>query len=494
MNITLLLEMAAEAVGPRIAVTCGSERLTYADLIQTARACAPRLAEGAAHIVFLGENSPAFPIALFAAAFAGRPFVPLNYRLTDPSLRSLVSRVAPASAVADGAMASRLAGLPGVILRDLDADLRSDAALVSVDEEEVAVLLFTSGTSGEPKAGLLRHRNICAYILGSVEFMSAESDEAALISVPPYHIAGISGLLSALYAGRRIVQLPGFEAQRWVEAAASERVTHAMVVPTMLGRILEVMDAQDMTLPHLRHLSYGGGQMPLSLIRRAMDRLPHVDFVNAYGLTETSSTIALLSPEDHRAARASADPKVRARLGSVGQPLPGVELEVRGENGTRQPPEAAGEIWVRGDQVSGEYVSGKALNSDGWFPTRDRGWLDVDGYLFLGGRLDDIIVRGGENISPGEIEDVLRDHPAVADAAVIGLPDEAWGERIVAAVVARDDISSAAILEWCRTRLRSTKTPETIHFRDALPYNEMGKLVRRTLKLELEATCPDPGA
>ena len=155
--------------------------------------------------------------------------------------------------------------------------------------------------------------------------------------------------------------------------------------------------------------------------------LPQVDLVNAYGLTETSSTIAMLTPDDHREAFASSDPAVRARLGSVGRPLPMLEVEIRGEDEAPVAAGEKGEIWVRGEQVSGEYVGRSVLDSEGWFRTRDAGWFDVEGFLYVDGRLDDVIVRGGENISPGEIEDVLQAHPAVADVAVLGVPDDGVG-------------------------------------------------------------------
>ena len=168
--------------------------------------------------------------------------------------------------------------------------------------------------------------------------------------------------------------------------------------------------------------------MPVELIERAMHLLPDVSFVNAYGLTETSSTIAVLTPDDHREAMASTDPAVRRRLGSVGQPLPTLELEIRGPDGTTPLGIGErGEIYVRGEQVAGEYLGRSLLTDDGWFPTSDAGFLDEHGFLFLEGRLDDVIVRGAENLSPGEIEDTLLSHPAVAEAAVIGVPDAGVG-------------------------------------------------------------------
>jgi acyl-CoA synthetase (AMP-forming)/AMP-acid ligase II len=288
------------------------------------------------------------------------------------------------------------------------------------------------------------------------------------------------------------VYLPAFEPELWVRTAADEGITQAMVVPTMLGRVLAHLSSTGQVLDRLRHLSYGGGRMPLELIRQAMERLPNVAFVNAYGLTETSSTIAVLGPEEHREAAARDDPHVRARLGSVGRPLPAIEVQVRDSDGNVLAPGERGEIYVRGEQVAGEYVGRSVLTDDGWFPTKDAGYLDDDGYLFLDGRLDDVIVRGAENLSPGEIEDVLLSHPAVVEAAVVGVPDREWGEAVAAAVVVQDGaaVSAEELQAWVRERLRSTKTPELIEFRAELPYNETGKLLRRVLRDELAAARP----
>jgi acyl-CoA synthetase (AMP-forming)/AMP-acid ligase II len=334
----------------------------------------------------------------------------------------------------------------------------------------------------------LRHRHLVSYIISSVEFLGCSADEAQLICVPPYHIAGIAAVLSSLYAGRRIMYLPTFDAAEWVRVASDEAITHAMVVPTMLGRILQAVEVAGAEPPSLRHLSYGGGRMPLELVERTLLDLPHVDLVNAYGLTETSSTIAMLTPDDHREAFASSDPAVRARLGSVGRPLPSLEVEVRGDDELAVPPGERGEIWVRGEQVAGEYVGRSVLDGEGWFRTRDAGWFDAAGFLYVDGRLDDVIVRGAENISPGEVEDVLHAHPAVAEAAVIGIPDPEWGEAVAAVVVLRPGtppVSEAEIQSWVRERLRSTKTPTVVDIRSELPYSPTGKLLRRVLRDEL---------
>jgi acyl-CoA synthetase (AMP-forming)/AMP-acid ligase II len=447
-------------------------------------------------VAFLDVNSEALPLALFGAAWAGVPFVPINYRLTEGEIAALLERVSPALLVtADdrvGALRGHAGATPVGRSELVDSALRPSGAPADpagdwpMDPDAIAVLLFTSGTTGVPKAAVLRHRHLVSYVLGSVEYASAAPGDAALVSVPPYHVASVAALLSSLYAGRRIVQLSGFDASEWIDLAAREHVTNAFVVPTMLARITAELDSRGEDAPaSLRALAYGGGKMPLPVIERALGRFPNVAFTNAYGLTETSSTIALLGPDDHRAAAASEDPAIRRRLGSAGRPLPGVEIELRDEQGRPLPTGQRGEIHVRGEQVSGEYLGrASALLEGGWFATRDGGWLDEDGFLFVEGRIDDVIVRGGENLSPGEIEDVLHEHPAVADCAVVGIPNEQWGEGVAAAIVLAPGSAAdeASLREHVEQHLRSSRVPERIAFVDELPYNETGKLLRRVVR------------
>lgn len=498
MHTSLLLDIAADATPDRIAVGARADGLSCADLRTRARAVGRWLAGfDTQHAVFIGLNGPALPVLLFASGMANLPFVPINYRLSDEDLRKLVARTVPGVVVVDDDMAARIEEVEGVeIMLRSQFDARfvtgsvDDPADMPEQDNDTAILLFTSGTTGDPKAAVLRHANLTSYVMSTVEFLGSSEDEAALVSVPPYHIAGISAVLTSIYGGRRIAYLSAFTAEDWVATAAREAISHAMVVPTMLDRILDEMDKTGETLTALRALSYGGGRMPEPTIARALDRLPNVDFVNAYGLTETSSTIALLSAQDHRIAFASDNPDVRRRLGSVGKPLPSVELQIRDDHGNVLGPDAHGEIYVRGEQVSGEYLHKRAISDDGWFATNDGGWLDGDGYLFVEGRLDDVIVRGGENISPGEIENVLRMDDNVADVAVLGLPCEKWGEKVAAVVVGKTGtVNFEALAALVRTKLRSTKTPETWFIRTELPYNETGKLLRRVLKAELAADC-----
>lgn len=492
MNISLVLQMAVDAEPERIGLVCEGRRWSYRALLQAAQAAATDIQSSrSSHVALLDESSEAAAIALFGAALAGVPYVPLNYRLADPDLGALLSRIAPAYIVGDAQRIERLGPGSGHRIRERTgflAGVAKSEAVSSGEEppEGIAVQLFTSGTTAAPKAALLRHGNLLSYILGTVEFGAASEQEAALVSVPPYHIAGIAALLSSVYAMRRIVLLPAFDPDHWLRLAASERATHAFLVPTMLGRVIGRLDAgASADLSAMRAVAYGGGRMPTELIERALELFPDTDFTNAYGLTETSSTIALLGPEEHRAARASAEPDVRARLGSVGRPLPTVQVEIRDEEGRPLPAGERGEIYVRGEQVSGEYRERSALDAEGWFPTRDAGWLDAEGYLFLAGRADDVIVRGGENISPGEVEDALLAHPAIADAAAVAVPSAEWGEAVGIAIVIRPGHvapSEEELRALIKNRLRSSRVPERIAFVDALPYNEMGKLLRREVR------------
>jgi acyl-CoA synthetase (AMP-forming)/AMP-acid ligase II len=495
MNLSMLLDMIVDGAGDRILVGPKDVGLDAAGLHGRAFRTATRFAHGRARNVALVDlNSEAVPIALFGAGLAGIPFAPLNYRLADDRLVELVDTLVPAIVVAGPDVVERLDGREGVtvvqrsVLCSADDVVAIDGeTLGDADPDAIAVVLFTSGTTGAPKAAILRHRHLVSYVIGTVDFMSASADEAQLVAVPPYHIAGVSAVLTSLYAGRRIVYISAFDAHDWVATAAAEAVTHAMVVPTMLDRILDEMELTDVRLPALRHLAYGGGRMPVEVVERAMSVLPHVDFVNGYGLTETSSTISVLGPDDHRIAFASADVSERVRLRSVGRPLPGVEVEIRDGEGVVVPTGARGAVFVRGEQVAGEYVGRSLLTDDGWFPTNDAGYFDAAGFLYLEGRLDDVIVRGAENLSPGEIEDVLRAHEAVEDACVVGIPDVQWGEMVAAVVVITPgaEADEDALKAWVRERLRSSRTPELIAFRDSLPYTETGKLLRRVLRDEL---------
>ena len=496
MSLTLLLDMAVSGHPDRIALGTRADGLTFELLGRNAAGGATALRRrGARHVVFVGRNGPCFPQLLFASAIAGIPFVPLNYRLSRDQLLEMIADLGGPVVVADDEYMPLFAGAADDVLATsaflAEAAAADPADPVDNDDSSAAVLLFTSGTTARPKAVVLRHENLVAYILSTVEFGGAGEDEATLAAVPPYHIAAVGSALSNLYAGRRVVYLPDFDPEAWLRLVREESVTTAMVVPTMLARVLEVLGGRKADAPGLRLISYGGARMPLPVLERALHAFESAGFCNAYGLTETSSTIALLGPDEHREALASDDDAVRQRLGSVGMPVPGIEVQVRAEDGCVVPPGTSGQLWVRGAQVSGEYRGqGSVLDSDGWLDTRDRGRLDAEGYVYVEGRGDDTIIRGGENIAPAEIEDVLLRHPAVKDVAVLGRPDEEWGEKIVAVVVRESsaDVDAETLRAFVRGRLRGSRTPDEIVWRAELPHTATGKLLRRELRAEFAAT------
>ncbi|HEV7851237.1 MAG TPA: fatty acid--CoA ligase family protein [Mycobacterium sp.] len=503
MSISLLLEMAVSEDPARVAVVDGARRLTIGELSELADGAAGVItASGVEHVAYVGSGGIMAPLLIFGSARAGRPYTPINYRLSPDGIQELIGRLPNPLVVVDaryrdmvgdvgkrGALPSQAGGPPacGGVMDSGDflaAARTAEPAAEFADPDEVAIVLFTSGTTSKPKAVELTHGNLTSYITGTVDFGSADTGDAALICVPPYHIAGVNAAMSNLYAGRKMVYLANFEAKEWVRLVADEKVTTATVVPTMLDRIVTALEQEPIGLPALRNLAYGGSKVGLPLVRKALDLLPHVGFVNAYGLTETSSTIAVLTPDDHREAHGNPDETVAKRLGSVGRPVPGIEVQIRDENGGVLPPGKPGELHVRGEQVSGTYTGiGSVLDDEGWFPTKDIATLDEAGYLFITGRSDDTIIRGGENIAPAELEDVLIEHPHVHEVAVVGVEDPQWGQAIVAVVVPAQgaDPTPEELREYARKFLRGSRTPDRVVFRDELPTNATGKLLRREI-------------
>jgi long-chain acyl-CoA synthetase len=492
MNLAMILDAVATMEPGRTCVTSGGSQLTYEELARVAEQVRSRLdaVQPAGTVAYLGEASLASVCLLFGAAAGGWTFAPINYRLAAAEIQDLLER-SGADLVAGAAR--QLAGLPAgaphwlatdEILGDLE--LRRAAAEANVAElkyepvDGPAVALFSSGTTSKPKLIRLSHANMLSYLFNTVEIASAAPSEAIMVSAPPYHIAGVTNVVSNMYRGRRLVIVPRFDPAEWIALAAQERATHAMLVPTMLVRLLDELDASGASFPStMTNISLGGAAVSPALLLRAAKALPRVDLVVAYGLTETSSSVTVLGPADIRRAAAAQTPQDRAVLESVGRPIPGVELEVRAEDGSVRATGEAGEIWVRGEQVSsGADAQGRP---GGWFRTRDLGYLDDRGFVFLLGRADDVIIRGGENIMPGEIEQVLEAHPAVIEAAVVGVPDQEWGEALEAAVVTRSAVDPEELRSHVRAHLAGYKVPRRVHLVGELPRNSTGKLLRRDL-------------
>jgi acyl-CoA synthetase (AMP-forming)/AMP-acid ligase II len=370
--------------------------------------------------------------------------------------------------------------------------LDPDAVYVAdVEDEDVAIILYTSGTTSLPKGVMLTHGALGGYVMGRVECADGTDKGRALLAAPLHHVAAISSLISSLYAGRTVVILPQFEAGDWLAAVEKHSVTSAFLVPTMLARIIAHPEMGERDLSSLELVTYGAAPMPPSVIRRALELFPQsVGFSGAYGQTETTSTVTILGPEDHRPSGDPADVQAaQRRLASVGRAVDDVELRVVDESGAVLESGEVGEVQIRtGRTMTGYWGSSsaataRALDNEGWIHTGDLGYLDDGGYLFLGGRAGDLIIRGGENISPEDVESTIYEHPDIAEAGVVGIPDEEWGEAVGVAVVPRAGASLSVedVLSFCTDRLPGYKRPERVLILDTLPRTSTGKLLRRDL-------------
>ena len=496
MNLALVLDLVADTFGDRTAIVDGSGSVTYDELRQLARAAAAELiAAESGTVAFADVSSRAVPVALFGAAWAGASYAPLNFRLPASSLLTQLDRLDDPFCVAGDVLAEEfgaeraLTHVTGQWLSSLDGVTPPEDPYPAAPERP-AIVLFTSGSSGAPKAALLTHENLLSYILETVEFGAADEDEALVLAAPPFHIAGVAAVLSSVYSGRRLLALPAFSADSWIDLASSQGATHAFLVPTMLARIVQTLEADpSRAVPTLRSISYGGARMAAPILERALALFPDVNFVNAYGLTETSSTIAVLGPEDHRLAFTSDEPKLRRRLESVGRPLPGIEVQIIDDAGVAVADGTSGLVRLRGAQVGGTYLDTESsLEDGGWLVTGDVGSLDDDGYLFIEGRADDVIIKGGENLSPSEIEDSLLRHPLVVAVAVVGVADPEWGECVGASVVMAGDNGELdgtvedVLRNWVKGQLGSLKAPTHIEIVEELPMTATGKVLRREVR------------
>jgi acyl-CoA synthetase (AMP-forming)/AMP-acid ligase II len=513
MNTISILSIPSGIVPEQEALVCEGTRLSYADTYARVRRLAHALARlgvgRGTRVAALHVNSHRYVEAYYASAMLGAVFIPVNYRAKLPELEHMlktgavrvlfvgeryleaVERVRPALPDLERIVAfeGRVGSYAG--FEDLLADAAEHEDEAEVEDDDTTILMYTSGTTALPKGVLLTHHDFTAYVTANVELADGTPRGAALLCVPLYHIAGATNMMTTLWTGRRLVLMPQFEARGWLDLVERERITHAFVVPTMLKQLLDQPDLERRDLSSLQILSYGGAAMPFPIIRRAIERFPrNVGFVNAFGQTETTSTLTLLGPEDHRLEGTADEIERRTkRLTSIGRPLPDVEVQVVDDDGTPLAVGEVGEICVRTPRVMKGYAGSaeSPLVRDGWLPTRDMGWIDDDGYLYVAGRKDDMIIRGGENIAPAEVEAVIQSHPSVEEAAVLGAPDVEWGQRVAAFVVLRPDagLTAAELTEFCRQRLASFKKPELIHFVPELPKNPMGKILRRELRTQL---------
>lgn len=434
-------------------------------------------------VAVLMETRPAFAGLAFACARVGAVLVPLNARLAPPELRAQVAAVDPAVCVCERDTEDVALGLDGVAVLTVDgtgdADRLAGREPAGVDAADLAwtdtrALLFTSGTTGDPKAVRLTYANFAASAAASAFRLGVLPDDRWLCPLSLYHMGGLSVVLRSALYGTTAVLTSGFDADAVLDALAAHDCTGVSLVPTMLRRLL---DTDDPVPDSLRFALVGGAPTPPALVERALDA--GVPVCPTYGATETTSQVATL-----RAGQARDHPD------SVGRPLLGTDVTVLGDDGAVLPPGETGELVVSGPTVTPGYASGDAANDrfcEYGLRTGDRGHVDADGFLYVGGRQADRIVTGGENVHPAEVADVLCAHPGVADAAVVGIPDDEWGER-VGALVVRDDadaVTAEELAAFCEERLAGFKRPRTVRFASELPRTASDTVDRAAVVAEL---------
>ena len=462
-------------------------------------------------IAMMHMNCNQYIETYFAAAKLGAIFVPLNYRAKADELTYMLSN-AEAKVLFVGGRYLDLAreALPEATsiektisldekaegtayYEDMIAEASPNDVFRDIEDDDVTILMYTAGTTGRPKGVPLRHNGFVSYVLENVDPASPEIEERNLLSVPLYHVAGIQAMLAAVYGGRTLVLMKQFEVREWMESVQREKVSRAMLVPTMLKWVIDDPDFKKYDLSSLQVVTYGAASMPFEVISKAIREMPWVRFINAFGQTETASTITVLGPDDHVIEGTEEDKakKLKRLTSSIGKPLADVEIRIVDELGNGLPPGEVGEIVAKGPRVMAGYwkdeeKTRKVMTDDGWLRTGDKGWMDEDGYIYLAGRADDMIIRGGENISPEEVEGVLYSHPKIEEAAVIAVSDPEWGQTPRAVVVLKggETATEAEIIEFCRTRLASFKRPRSVVFVDELPLSPMGKLLRKKLREE----------
>ena len=457
----------------------------------------------------LEVNCSQYVEAYFAAAKVGAIFVPLNFRAKEKELSYMIGNAGAKMLIVGERYLEMVDGIHSELptvehcvslgkgegnwlsYEGLLSSAPSEEVVEEIDDEDITILMYTSGTTGRPKGVPLRHSGFVSYVLENVEPASPDVEERNLLTVPLYHVAGIQAMLAAVYGGRTLVLMRQFETEEWMRMVQQEKITRAMLVPTMLKWVIDNPDFKKYDLSSLKVITYGAAPMPFEVIRKAIVEMPWVRFINAFGQTETASTITSLGPEDHvlQGSPEEIEKKLKRLTSSVGRPLSDVEVKIVDEQGNAVPANAVGEILARGPRVMRGYwedeeKTRKVIAADGWLRTGDQGWMDEEGYIYLAGRSDDMIIRAGENISPEEIEDVLRSHPKVDEAAVIGVPDPEWGQEPRALVVLkkRQEASSEEIMEHCRSNLAGFKRPRSIVFLESLPRNPMGKVLKKELR------------
>jgi acyl-CoA synthetase (AMP-forming)/AMP-acid ligase II len=511
MLISDIPEIAAHHAPNGVAVHFEGRWWTFTDLRDRCWRLSNALATIAApgdRVAILSENCPEYAEAYYGVPGASMALTLLNYRLTARELTYIINNCTPSVILVQAKYLQTIRQIRGdltsvkhVVLiggtsddtisyDDLIRRGEAKAPAAKPAETDLCWLLYTSGTTGLPKGAMLSHRNLMASILNAMaNGAEAPPDEVPLFMFPQFHVAGY---VMPMYHLRKwpVVIMGAFDPVSFLKSVEQYRVTSAPVAPTMLAMLLESPALNEYDLSSLRSFGYGASSMPLEVLKTAFRKLPGVGFGTGFGMTELAGNVFAMGKDDHIRA-AEGDLEI---IRSVGKQLPLSRVRVLQDDNSDAPPGVPGEIVVKGDQVlMGYWGNEKATREafiDGWFRTGDVGRWDEEGYLYIVDRKKDMILTGGENVYPREVEEVLYEHPAIAEAAVLGTPDPKWGESVVAVLRVKEgqDVPSAReVIAFCKERIASYKKPKFVAFVAELPKNASGKILKRELRERIAA-------
>ena len=504
-NIAGIVRLHGRERPDQVAIVYGDREVTWRELDESSNRLANALLDAGVgagqRIARIEKNAPDYFELAFAASKINAVLVDVNWRLAPAEMRQIVDDARAKVLFVGDEFAPHLDKLEAelvtvertIMLGAADATRPDLAAFTGAQPttdpgtegtlQDVCLQLYTSGTTGLPKGVMLTNENLFSFIDEVPKQWEFTPTSVSHVVMPTFHIAGSGWGLVSLAMGSRMILDREVDPVRILQEVESHRITHAIYVPAVLQFLQIVPNAHDHDLSSMQLVAYGASPITEPVLRAAMAQLSTAKFVQVYGLTETTGAVVQLDAADH-------DPEQRPELlRSAGRPYPWIELRVVGADGTDVPTGDIGEIWVRGVQVMAGYwnnpeETARAITPDGWFRSGDAGYLDEQGYLFLHDRVKDMIVSGGENVYPAEVENAVMGCPGVADVAVIGVPDERWGEAVKAIVVRQPeaDVTPEQVIAWARERIAGFKAPKSVDFVDELPRNPSGKILKKDLR------------
>jgi long-chain acyl-CoA synthetase len=509
-NLAAVLARPTRLYGDHTAVIEGDATLTYAELSRQVAAFDASLDElglGKGDVVgLLSLNSTAHLICWFGVPRSGRVLNDLNFRLAPAELKFICDDAAVKLLIVDDMFAevgARIAAECESITQLVHAGSgpAPDGAspfsqliegegrdATPVDSDQLAGIFYTGGTTGLPKGAMLSHRNLIANAKHTIIGIGYGHDDSYLHAAPMFHLADGASTFALTWVGGTHAIIPAFDPGVWLTSIEELKITRALLVPTMINMVVHHPEIGDHDLSSLRTMLYGASPMPAEVQRAAMAAMP-CEWLQAYGMTEAAPITTFLSPEDHRRGISGEEPYA-TRLRSAGSPAVGVEVEVHRDDGSQADTGEPGEVWVRGANVMAGYwnrpeETAAAIDGDGWYHSGDAAYQDADGYVYIVDRVKDMIISGGENVYSVEVENAIYQHGAVLEAAVFGVPDEQWGERVHAAIVLKEGVAASEdeIITHCRDLIAGYKLPRSVEFRsDALPKSGAGKILKKDLR------------